>query len=67
VNDQDFADLYRALGGAALSPVILALVTLVQLMEKLPDRAAALAVRLRIDWKYALHVPLNCRGFHFTH
>jgi Transposase domain (DUF772) len=48
-----------------LSPVLLALVTLFQLMEKLPDRAAA-AVRLCIDWKYALHVPLDWTGFHFT-
>ena len=66
VSDQDFADLYSALGGAALSPVILALVRLFQLMEKLPDRAAASAARLRIDWKYALHVPLDWLGFHFT-
>ena len=66
VCDQDFADLYSTLGGAALSPVILALVTLFQLMEKLPDRSAATAARLRIDWKYALHVPLDWLGFHFT-
>ncbi len=66
VSDQDFADLYSAIGGAALSPVILALVTLFQLMEKVPDRAAASAARLRIDWKYALHVPLDWLGFHFT-
>ena len=66
VSDQDFADLYSAFGGAALSPVILALVTLFQLMEKLPDRSAASAARLRIDWKYALHVRLDWLGFHFT-
>lgn len=66
VRDQDFAELYSALGGAALSPVILALVTVFQLMEKLPDRSAASAARLRIDWKYALHVPLDWLGFHFT-
>jgi len=66
VTEQDFADLYSTIGGAALSPVLLALVTLFQLMEKLPDRAAASAIRLRIDWKYALHVPLAWTGFHFT-
>lgn len=66
VTEQDFADLYSPIGGAALSPVLLALVTLFQLMEKLPDRAAASAVRLRLDWKYALHVPLAWTGFHFT-
>jgi transposase len=66
VTDQDFAALYSTLGGAALSPVILALITLFQLMEKLPDRSATAAARLRIDWKYALHVPLDWLGFHFT-
>jgi transposase len=31
-------------------------------MEKLSDRAAVQMVRTRIDWKYALHLPLNDRG-----
>jgi transposase len=66
ISDDDFVDLYSSIGGAALSPTILALVTVFQMMEKLPDRAAALAVMVRLDWKYALHLPLAWKGFHFT-
>lgn len=66
IGDEDFVDLYSPIGGGALSPTILALVTVFQMMEKLPDRAAALAVMVRLDWKYALHLPLAWKGFHFT-
>ncbi len=66
ISDEDFVDLYSPIGGGALSPTILALVTVFQMMEKLPDRAAALAVMVRLDWKYALHLPLSGKGFHFT-
>jgi transposase len=66
VKDEDFTDLYSAIGGPALSPVMLSLVLIFQMLEKLPDRLAAEAVRLRIDWKYALRLPLEWPGFHFT-
>lgn len=66
IRDADFADLYSSIGGPALSPVIMSLVLVFQMLEKLPDRLAAAAVRLRIDWKYALHLPLDWAGFHFT-
>jgi transposase len=66
ISDEDFIDLYDSTGGPALSPTILSLVTVFQEMEKLPDRAAARAVRVRLDWKYALHLPLDWEGFHFT-
>ena len=66
IKDEDFADMYSSIGGSALSPVLLSLVLIFQMLEKLPDRLAAEAVRLRIDWKYALHLPLNWAGFHFT-
>ena len=66
IKDEDFADMYSSIGGSALSPAILSLVLIFQMLEKLPDRLAAEAVRLRIDWKYALHLPLNWTGFHFT-
>lgn len=59
----DFAPLYAADGQPALSPNLLALVTLFQFMENLPDREAADAVRSRIDWKYALHLALDDQGF----
>ncbi len=40
----------------------LALVTVFQFAENLPDRRAAEALRSRLDWKYALHLPLNTPG-----
>jgi transposase len=59
----DFAPLYDADGKPAISPNLLALVTVFQFMENLPDREAADAVRSRIDWKYALHLALSDTGF----
>jgi transposase len=41
-------------------------VTIFQFLEKLSDRAAANAVRIRLDWKYALHLPLNYEGLNFS-
>lgn len=38
------------------------LITIFQFMETLPDPPAAEALRVRVDWKYALHLPLNCLG-----
>jgi transposase len=66
IRDEDFGHLFSPIGGPAISPAVLALVTVFQMMEKLPDRLAAAAVALRIDWKYALHLPLGDAGFHFT-
>lgn len=59
----DFGKMYAADGKPALSPNLLALVTVFQFMENLPDRDAADAVRSRIDWKYALHLSLGDTGF----
>jgi transposase len=61
--DDDFAELYASDGKPAVSPNLLALVTVFQFMENLPDRDAADAVRARIDWKYALHLSLTDMGF----
>ena len=41
---------------------LLALVTTFQYKENLPDWQAADAARTRLDWKYALHLPLNHPG-----
>jgi transposase len=65
-SDQQFADLFPAVGKPALSPARLALVTLLQFAENLTDRAAADAVRSRIDWKYLLGLKLEDPGFDFT-
>jgi transposase len=61
--DADFADLFPRLGRPGLAPWRLALVTLLQFRENLPDRQAAEAVRARIDWKYLLGLELTDPGF----
>ncbi len=66
INDEDFVKIYERTGGPAISPVLLALVTWFQMLENLTDRQAAEAVRVRLDWKYALHLPLDYAGFSFT-
>ena len=57
--DADFADLFPKRGQPGLPPWRLALVTLLQFREDLPDRRAAEAVRARIDWKYVLGLELD--------
>src|SRR5215218_4217628 len=64
--DEDFADLFPTRGQPAEAPWRLALVTLFQFAEHLSDRAAADAVRGRIDWKYALSLELTDAGFDHT-
>src|SRR5512144_1603052 len=64
--DEMFAAVYPSCGQPALAPWRLALVTLMQFVESLPDRQAAEAVRSRIDWKYALGLDLCDPGFDFT-
>ena len=44
----------------------LALVTVLQFLEGLPDRQAADAVRSRLDWKYALSLERTNPGFDHT-
>ena len=44
----------------------LALITILQFAERLPDRQAADAVRARLDWKYALGLELEDQGFDFS-
>ncbi len=61
--DEDFADLFPRLGQPGLAPWRLALITLLQFRENLPDRHAAEAVRARIDWKYLLGLELADPGF----
>jgi transposase len=61
--DADFADLFPKRGRAAEAPWRLALVTVLQALENLSDRQAAEMVRARLDWKYALSLPLDDEGF----
>src|SRR5258706_3954738 len=60
--NQEFAHLYHAEAAAAYSPARLALITIFQFAEGLSDAQAASAVGARIDWKYALALPLTEPG-----
>jgi hypothetical protein len=53
-------------GRPALDPVRVAAVTLLQFMEKAPDRQALERVRLHLGWKYALNLAVDNAGFHPT-
>jgi transposase len=61
--DADFAQLFPRRGRAAEAPWRLALVTVLQAVENLSDRQAVQMVRGRLDWKYALSLPLDDQGF----
>lgn len=65
-DESEFAKLYKTTGRGAIPPLLSALVTVFQMLEKVPDREAAELVVTRIDWKYALHLPLAYPGFHFS-
>ncbi|MFD9211505.1 IS1182 family transposase [Streptomyces sioyaensis] len=64
--DEQFAGLFPSRGKPAWSPGRLALVSVLQFAESLPDRQAAQAVRARIDWKYALGLELTDPGFDYS-
>jgi len=53
-------------GRPAVDPVRLAGVTLLQFMEKVPDRAATEHGVYHLGWKYALDLELSDCGFHPT-
>src|SRR5215212_10770306 len=64
--DGDFVDLFPNDGQPGYAPWRLALVTLLQFREQLPDRQAATALAARIDWKYLLSLDLSDPGFDFS-
>jgi transposase len=66
LRDGDFAAVFGARGRPGWPPSRLALVTVVQRVEKLTDRLAAEAVRTRIDWKYLLGLEFGDPGFDHT-
>ena len=53
-------------GRPALDPVLVAGVTLLQFMEKAPDRQAVERLRMNLGWKHALGLAVDDRGFHAT-
>ncbi|MCM8555511.1 IS1182 family transposase [Streptomyces sp. STCH 565 A] len=64
--DEQFAGLFPSRGRPAWSPGRLAMVSVLQYAEGMPDRQAASAVRARIDWKYALGMELTDPGFDYS-
>ena len=64
--DAEFAQAFSGRGQPAVSPALLALVSVLQFSEGLTARRAAQAVRARIDWKYALGLELTDPGFDFS-
>ena len=65
-HDEDFLRLYPKWGQPSYSVWRLALITILQTLEGLTDRQAAQAVEIRVDWRYALSLPLTYRGLDFT-
>jgi transposase len=66
VGDAEFEDMYAEDGRPAVNAVVLALITIFQFLEKLPDRAAASMAVMRLDWKYALRQEVSWSGFHYS-
>ena len=66
LEDEQFAAAFGDRGRPGWSPSRLALVTMLQREENLAGRAAAEAVRTRIDWQYLLGLPLDDPGFDHT-
>ena len=62
LKDIDFTCL-ESVGRPVSTRAVLTLVTIFQFTEGLSDRCAVEAIRARIEWKYALHLPLNYPGF----
>jgi transposase len=65
-HDEDFAHLFPKRGRPAEAPWRLTLVTVLQAMEGLSDRQAAQAVLTRLDWRYALSLPLEEVTFDYS-
>jgi transposase len=63
LHDEDFAAVFGIRGRPGWSPSRLALVTVLQRAENMGDRAAAEAVRMRLDWQYLLGLSLDAPGF----
>jgi transposase len=66
LGDEEFAAAFGARGKPGWSPSRLALVTVLQRAENLTGRLAADAVRVRLDWKYLLGLPVDDPGFDHT-
>lgn len=57
-----FAGMYPERGQPAISPALLAMVTVLQFQHRLSDRDAVAAMADRISWKYAMGLELESTG-----
>jgi transposase len=64
--ESEYAFMYDDRGRGAIPPLLMALVLTFQMVEKVGDRKAAELVASRIDWKYAMHLPLEYPGFDWS-
>jgi len=63
----DLSGMYCADNGRPpIDPVLVAGVTLLQFLEKAPDRQAVERIRFHLGWKHALGVAVDYAGFHPT-
>lgn len=63
--DINLADLDASSGESPEYTPVLAMLTVFQYAEDLPDHRAVDALRTRMDWKYAMHLPLNNTALDF--
>jgi hypothetical protein len=64
---RELESCYSATNGrAAIEPVVLLGVLVLQFLERAPDRQAADMVRYHLGWKLALNLELGDRGFHHS-
>jgi hypothetical protein len=61
--DLNLADLDASGSKSANNLCLMALVTVFQASESLPDRRAVEEIQKRTDWKYALHLSMDYPGF----
>jgi transposase len=66
MTDELFARAFGARGRPGEPPAMLAVVTVLQFAYNLGDRETAEAVETRLDWQYALGLPLDDPGFDHT-
>lgn len=58
-SDKDFKDCYSRKGRNGISPAFLSAVTILQWKESMSDVEASEACINRLDWKIALHIPIE--------
>jgi len=66
IKDTDFEGMYKGGGRPPISPKVLLLTTVMQYLERLPDRIAATNLKYRLDWKIAFGLPLEFEGINHT-